>query len=81
MVILDEYLISDLKTRKEQIKKFKKKYGDQYDDQDLVCCYENGEALKPKRIWEAFEVLTQRADLDKIRFHDLRHTYLCFLLA
>lgn len=80
-VLLDEFLVADFKARKQQIEEFKRKYGKNYEDHDLVCCYEYGGPVKPKRVWEAFNVLTRRAGLQRIRFHDLRHTYASFLLS
>ncbi|QGQ95810.1 site-specific integrase [Paenibacillus psychroresistens] len=80
-VVLDRYLIDDLKARKKQVDNLKLKYGKEYENHDLVCCYEYGGRIIPKRITEAFNVLTRKAQLDKIRFHDLRHTYASFLLS
>jgi integrase len=80
-VKIDEFLLEDLKDRKKQIEEFKVKHGDTYEGHDLVCCYEYGGKIKPKRITEAFAVLTKKAGLKKIRFHDLRHTYASFLLS
>src|SRR5690606_13551480 len=51
-----------------------------YAKHDLVCCDEFGEPIKPKRITESFELLTKRAGLPKIRFHDLRHSHASMLL-
>ncbi len=80
-VKLDEYLIADLKDRKKQVDDLKIEHGTNYEDHDLVCCYGYGGPIKPKRITEAFNVLTKKAGLIKIRLHDLRHTYASFLLS
>ncbi|WP_367613785.1 tyrosine-type recombinase/integrase [Paenibacillus sp. Cedars] len=55
-------------------------YGDGYENNDLVCCYPNGGYIKPKRIAEGMDVLVRKAEVKKIRFHDLRHTHASFLL-
>ncbi|MRN55626.1 tyrosine-type recombinase/integrase [Paenibacillus monticola] len=49
-------------------------------DHDLVCSYENGEPIKPRRVTETFAFLTGKSELSKIRFHDLRHSHASMLL-
>lgn len=51
------------------------KWGDEYDDADLVFCKENGTPLHPQTFTQAFERLVTRSGLPKIRLHDLRHTH------
>jgi integrase len=77
---LDEYMIQDLRDRRRQIVERRLIYGTTYEDHDLVCCYETGGPVKPKRITEGFDVLTRKAGTKKIRVHDLRHTHASFLL-
>lgn len=76
-------LIQDLKERSEEIQRIKTEYaqnGIPYHDYDLVCCYENGEPIQPRRITGSFAHLTEKAELPKIRFHDLRHSHASMLL-
>lgn len=79
-VELDEFLIQELKERRKVVVANKLQLGEAYSKHDLVCCYENGEPLKPKRIEEAMDVLSRKAEVKKIRIHDLRHTHASFLL-
>jgi len=44
-------------------------------DGGIVFTHEDGAALHPDQISNAFERLTQAAELPRIRLHDLRHTY------
>lgn len=73
-------LIEDLKKHVETIEANKERFGENYQDYDLVCCYENGEPIKPRRITDTFAHLTNKAGLPKIRFHDLRHSHASMLL-
>lgn len=74
-------LIADLKNRQKIIQANKQNIGiDNYKDHDLVCSYENGEPIKPRRVTETFAFLTGKSELSKIRFHDLRHSHASMLL-
>jgi integrase len=50
-------------------------WGEDYADQDLVVAKENGEPIHPHTLSQAFERLIGKADLRRIRLHDLRHTH------
>ncbi|MDQ0876799.1 integrase [Paenibacillus sp. V4I3] len=80
VIEMDKYLIEELKERRKQVIAKKLEYGPSYKDHDLVFCYEDGGAVKPKRLTESMDVLTRKAGLKKIRVHDLRHTHASFLL-
>ncbi|AIQ31663.1 hypothetical protein P40081_28680 [Paenibacillus sp. FSL P4-0081] len=74
-------LITDLKHRLQIIEDNKQNIGiENYKDHDLVCCYANGEPIKPRRVTETFAFLTGKSELPKIRFHDLRHSHASMLL-
>ncbi|WP_339816855.1 site-specific integrase [Paenibacillus sp. FSL R7-0216] len=79
-ISIGSLLINDLVQQKEVIKANKEQFGNKYQDNDLVCCYENGEPIKPRRITETFAYLTNKSGLPKIRFHDLRHSHASMLL-
>jgi integrase len=51
-----------------------------YDETELVFATIHGEPMYPPRLREAFARLLERAELPKIRFHDLRHTAATVLL-
>lgn len=79
-IAISNMLVQDLRQRKKQVAEQKLSAGGGYVHHDLVCSYENGEPIKPRRITETFEYLTKKADLQKIRFHDLRHSHASMLL-
>lgn len=78
---LPDNLIEVLKkeqTQQEINKKWVFKDG-LYQDNDLVCCRENGEPIKPSSFGSYFVTLAERAGLN-ISFHSLRHTHASLLL-
>lgn len=52
-----------------------------YEDHDLVFCQPNGQPLRPGYVTEHFLTFLRRAQLPRIRLHDLRHTHATMLLA
>lgn len=51
-------------------------YGDKYVKQtaEYVCVKENGELIKPDHLSHRFQLLAKKAELKKIRLHDIRHS-------
>jgi integrase len=80
-VVLNKNLIDDLTERRLIIQESMERLGSHYKHNDLVCCYEDGVPVKPKRITEAMIVLAKKAGVKKIRLHDLRHSHASFLLS
>lgn len=54
--------------------------GEAYHDQDLVLARVNGDPLHPRTINDAWYRALSKADVPRIRFHDLRHTHASLLL-
>ena len=50
-------------------------WGNEYQDEDLVFCKENGTPVHPHTFSQAFQRLIAKSDLRRIRLHDLRHTH------
>ena len=63
-----------LKERKKQVREFKSILGDDYQDYDLVVCYENGTPIEHGKIREMFNNLIKENDLRPVVFHSLRHS-------
>ena len=55
-------------------------FGNCYQDNNLVCCYENGKNFNPKRFSAKFNELLKKNNLPIIRFHDLRHSHASLLV-
>lgn len=80
-IALPETTIKVLCEHKEIIAMEKEDFGEGYCDYDLVVCTPIGSQLIPSNIRKAFNRLIEKAEVPKIRFHDMRHTHATLLLA
>lgn len=55
-------------------------YGPEYQDHDLVVARPDGRPMYPRTFDDAWYRALKRANVPKIRFHDLRHTHASLLL-
>lgn len=76
-----------MKTTIEELKHHKKNQlqnilalGENYNDDNYVCCWEDGRPIDPMYISKRFNKLVRDYKLPIIRFHDLRHTHATLLL-
>ena len=80
-------LISDVKKilleQKEKQETYRKMFRKDYNRKylDMVCVDPMGNLIHPDRITERFPVLLERFGMEKIRFHDLRHSCASMLIA
>lgn len=58
----------------------KKKLGNAYQDQDLICAREDGSLWKPDAFTAEFARLARKAGFKGIRLHDMRHSHATQLL-
>lgn len=79
-IAISKSLIIILKNHKVNQMKNKIRLGEQYKDNNMVCCYEDGHLFNPKRFSAKFNELLQKNDLPIIRFHDLRHSHASLLV-
>ena len=47
----------------------------------MVICAQNGTPYHPRNLTRTFQILTKKAELPHIRFHDLRHTHASLMIA
>lgn len=66
----DQYFRELMKIRKQQLAMF----GKSFSLKDHVCVWPDGRPLSPDYISHHFQLILEKNDLPKIRFHDLRHT-------
>ncbi len=75
VIDLDPETVALLREDRREQKIERAEWGADYRDNDLVVAKENGVPLHPQSFSQAFERLVKRADLPRIRLHDLRHTH------
>ena len=79
-ISLSPQAVARLKEHRAQQVRHRLATGPAYQDQDLVFAQSLGQPYSPGQISKKFGLLLQRADLPKLRFHDLRHTAATLLL-
>ena len=52
-----------------------------YQDNGLVCCRTDGSFIVPDLLTNSFTRIVDRAGVNRVRFHDLRHTHVALLIA
>ncbi|MDR9796318.1 site-specific integrase [Aeribacillus pallidus] len=77
---LDIHTISVLKQERKKVAANKLKYRIAYNNFDLVVCNSKGKPINPRNLLRSFNNLVTKANLPKIRFHDLRHTNASLIL-
>ncbi len=77
---IDGHTLKQLKKLRERTLEEKMKNRDIYEDKDMVFSTELGNHVHPRNLLRSFYRLVEKAGVPKIRFHDLRHTHVVFLL-
>jgi integrase len=73
-VAMPKTLVTLLREEKKRQAANKLAFGPAYQDNDLVCCQDNGKPWEPSNVSNAFHDLIAESDLPKVTFHGLRHT-------
>lgn len=75
-----ESLADQFREQKKIIESEKEKFGDDYQDQDLVICTELGNPINARNVLRKQAKLMKKAGVPKITFHDLRHVHASLML-
>lgn len=81
---MSDQLCTELEQRKRDRIKDKKRYGEQYEDHNLVFCYPNGCPIDPRRLSDKFkkwQMNNSIEDVDSVVFHSIRITSTSLKLA
>ncbi|MCL5780882.1 MAG: site-specific integrase [Firmicutes bacterium] len=79
-ITLPDTIFEVLKKHKIKQEEEKLRIGEAYEDNDLICCLEDGSPWHPGTFSNYFHDILEANGLPKIRFHDLRHTHASLLL-
>ena len=78
---LPSTLLKLLQAERKRYVANKLRLGEQFEDNDLVVCWEDGKYVNPDTLSQKFRRLIERIGLKHIRLHDLRHTNATLMLA
>ena len=76
---VEKLLLAEKEKQEMYRKLFKRSYCRDY--LDYICLDQAGKLMRPNYVTEHFSWMLEKADLKKIRFHDLRHSCASLLLA
>lgn len=77
---LPSTLLKLLQVERKRYLTNKLKMGEQFEDNDLVVCWDDGKCIYPDTLSQKFRRLIERIGLKHIRLHDLRHTNATLML-
>ena len=67
--------IKILKEHKKNQLKQKLLHSSEYNDENFVCCWEDGRPIRPDYITQTFKKIIRHGNFLDVSFHDLRHTH------
>jgi integrase len=79
-VSLDAFTVQHLRRYVARIDSEKEAFGADYPNHQLLVVAEDGRPLHPDTITRRFNRLVDKADVPRIRLHDVRHTYVTLCL-
>lgn len=79
-IMVTDELISILKRQQVWQQKMKDELGEEYINNNLVCCRYNGEWFNPSNFSKLYSNALTRNGFKHIRFHDLRHSWATYMI-
>ncbi|MEH0979279.1 site-specific integrase [Bacillus mobilis] len=80
LIVLPEITLQALQEHLQRINEEKARYGDGYNNFDLVCPTYNGNPCNFRSLTQLWKKLIKKCGVPDIRFHDLRHTHATLML-
>ncbi|MED4533588.1 site-specific integrase [Metabacillus fastidiosus] len=80
-VPIPDIVLNELLVQKNIQNEWKKRLGNQYQDNDLVICTETGTLQDPRNMLRVMKRISEAANITLIRFHDIRHTHASILIS
>lgn len=80
-VPIPNIVLNELLRHQEIQEGWKNRFGDQYQDQDLIICTETGTIQDPRNVLRVMKRLITNSNVTPIRFHDIRHTHASILIS
>ena len=78
---MEETLLFLMKKRKNKVDQMNEYYGEKYNDEGYLFCYQDGQPFKNYNISDRFAYRRDKLNLSKdIHFHCLRHTFATMFL-
>jgi len=79
-IAISDAVVQVLKQQRKLVLKEKMHFRHAYADLDLVNCTQLGKPISPSDLNKAWVRLRDKANVSKIKFHDLRHTHASLIL-
>lgn len=79
-ISLPDNVIDELRQHKKNQNEMRLKFGGAYNDHNLVCPRPDGKPMDPRGLNEHFDDCIKKTGMQKIRFHDLRHSHATIML-
>lgn len=80
LLVLPDITLMALQEHLQKISEEKERYGEGYNDYDLVCPTYNGNPCDFRSLTQLWKKLIKKSEIPDIRFHDLRHTRVTIML-
>jgi len=81
LIPMSDLLIQELQNHKKQQETWKEVAGETYNNEDLVCCWQDGRRMDPDQVTKVYNKALIKLGLPtNTRFHDLRHAHATMLL-